>query len=129
QNRRLLRTFRLLQSTPLRYKESRRAPPTSLTSDMKVGLLRWGVLKHLKEGLGQPRFPLGNLILVNVYFVFFISVGSQACFSTISSDDKEKIGSEDDDFIKDKKELEPQGVDPVRGWGFRGVHKVSLATL
>lgn len=56
--------------------------------------------------------------------------GSQACFSTISSDEnEEKIGIEDDEFIEDKKELEPQGVDPMRGWGFRGVHKVSLATL
>ena len=30
-----------------------------------------------------------------------------------------------DDFFNDKIELQPQGVDPRRGWGFRGVHKVS----
>ncbi|RWW86000.1 hypothetical protein BHE74_00005275, partial [Ensete ventricosum] len=29
--------------------------------DMKVGLLKWEVLKHLKGGLGKPMFPLGNL--------------------------------------------------------------------
>ncbi|CAD5164829.1 unnamed protein product, partial [Musa acuminata subsp. malaccensis] len=135
QNRRLLRTFRLPLSTLLRHKAAA-PPPTSLTSfdsnldsldvkrrslqflcssDMKVGLLRWGVLKHLKEGLGQPRFPLG------------LYRGSQACFSTISSDEnEEKIGIEDDEFIEDKKELEPQGVDPMRGWGFRGVHKAII---
>ncbi|RWW42729.1 hypothetical protein BHE74_00051690, partial [Ensete ventricosum] len=105
QNRRLLRTFRLLQSTPLRYKESRRAPPTSLTSfDPNLDSL------DVKRRSLQLRYE-GGLIEMG---------SSQACFSTISSDDKEKIGSEDDDFIKDKKELEPQGVDPVRGWGFRG---------
>ncbi|URE24438.1 CK1 includes the casein kinase 1 kinases [Musa troglodytarum] len=85
------------------------------SSDMKVGLLRWGVLKHLKEGLGQPRFPLG------------LYRGSQACFSTISSDEnEEKIGIENDDFIEDKKELEPQGVDPRKGWSFRGVYKAII---
>ncbi|CAA6670654.1 unnamed protein product [Spirodela intermedia] len=31
---------------------------------------------------------------------------------------------EDDDFLPAKSELEPQGVDPKRGWNFRGVHKV-----
>lgn len=29
-----------------------------------------------------------------------------------------------DDIFNDKIELQPQGVDPRRGWGFRGVHKV-----
>lgn len=33
---------------------------------------------------------------------------------------------EEDDFIEEKRELEPQGVDPKRGWDFRGVHKVSI---
>ncbi|KAF9606024.1 hypothetical protein IFM89_021456 [Coptis chinensis] len=31
-----------------------------------------------------------------------------------------------DEFISNKKELEPQGVDPKRGWGFRGVHKAII---
>lgn len=31
---------------------------------------------------------------------------------------------DDDAFLPNKKDLEPQGVDPQRGWGFRGVHKV-----
>ncbi|CAL9156486.1 unnamed protein product, partial [Musa hybrid cultivar] len=99
--------FRSQPRFPRREKET--------LADMKVGLLRWGVLKHLKEGLGQPSFPLG------------LYRGSQACFSTISSDEnEEKIGIEDDEFIEDKKELEPQGVDPMRGWGFRGVHKAII---
>ncbi|XP_077215265.1 mitochondrially targeted single-stranded DNA binding protein isoform X3 [Tasmannia lanceolata] len=33
---------------------------------------------------------------------------------------------EDDNFITNKKELEPQGVDPKKGWGFRGVHKAII---
>ncbi|URE33625.1 RNA pol II accessory factor, Cdc73 family [Musa troglodytarum] len=36
---------------------------------------------------------------------------------------KEKYEIEHDNFIDDKKELEPQGVDPIKGWSFRGVHK------
>ncbi|XP_030459927.1 single-stranded DNA-binding protein, mitochondrial-like [Syzygium oleosum] len=46
-----------------------------------------------------------------------------------SEKDEEKkdddLGNEDDDILGDKKELQPHGVDPRRGWGFRGVHKVS----
>lgn len=56
--------------------------------------------------------------------------GSQACLSTMPFDEyKEKNEIEDDNFIDDKKELEPQGVDPIKGWGFRGVHKVSSSIL
>ncbi|CAA7407735.1 unnamed protein product [Spirodela intermedia] len=33
---------------------------------------------------------------------------------------------EDDDFLPAKSELEPQGVDPKRGWNFRGVHKAII---
>ncbi|RZC89691.1 hypothetical protein C5167_035686 [Papaver somniferum] len=33
---------------------------------------------------------------------------------------------DDDAFLPNKKDLEPQGVDPQRGWGFRGVHKAIL---
>ncbi|URE33618.1 RNA pol II accessory factor, Cdc73 family [Musa troglodytarum] len=50
--------------------------------------------------------------------------GSQACLSTMPFDEyKEKYEIEHDNFIDDKKELEPQGVDPIKGWSFRGVHK------
>jgi len=42
---------------------------------------------------------------------------------------EEKNEIEDDDFINDRKELDPQGVDPRKGWGFRGVHKVLLFML
>ncbi|XP_010245447.1 PREDICTED: single-stranded DNA-binding protein, mitochondrial-like [Nelumbo nucifera] len=33
---------------------------------------------------------------------------------------------EDDVFIPYKQDIEPQGVDPKRGWGFRGVHKAII---
>ncbi|GFZ07188.1 mitochondrially targeted single-stranded DNA binding protein [Actinidia rufa] len=36
------------------------------------------------------------------------------------------IEEDDDDFITEKPELQPQGVDPRRGWGFRGVHKAII---
>lgn len=48
-------------------------------------------------------------------------------YSTTTFDEfEEKDEVEDHDFINDRKELEPQGVDPKKGWGFRGVHKVFL---
>lgn len=28
--------------------------------------------------------------------------------------------------VKEESKLQPQGVDPKRGWGFRGVHKVYM---
>ncbi|RZS02481.1 hypothetical protein BHM03_00032542 [Ensete ventricosum] len=81
---------------------------------MKVGLLKWEVLKHLKGGLGKPMFPLG----------FYR--GSRACLSTMPFDEDNEKNEIEDNFIEDKKELEPQGVDPKRGWGFRGVHKAII---
>jgi hypothetical protein len=30
----------------------------------------------------------------------------------------------DNDHTDSKRELEPQSVDPRKGWGFRGVHRV-----
>lgn len=36
----------------------------------------------------------------------------------------EELDEEIDDFLGSKPELQLQGVDPKRGWGFRGVHKV-----
>ncbi|KAH7661381.1 Single-stranded DNA-binding protein [Dioscorea alata] len=38
----------------------------------------------------------------------------------------EKNEIEDDDFLDDKRELEPQWVDPKKGWGFRGVHRAII---
>ncbi|KAL5701011.1 hypothetical protein ACHQM5_026394 [Ranunculus cassubicifolius] len=48
--------------------------------------------------------------------------------STMSFDDVDGDSSAEldcDEFIA-KKDLEPQGVDPKRGWGFRGVHKAII---
>jgi hypothetical protein len=59
------------------------------------------------------------------------------CFSTFTSEtdagqpsrdnnglNKEELDDEFDDFLGGRPELQLQGVDPSRGWGFRGVHKV-----
>lgn len=50
--------------------------------------------------------------------------GQRACFSMISFDDGKDNNDTEDDFVEGKKDLEPQGVDPDKGWNFRGVHKV-----
>jgi hypothetical protein len=51
---------------------------------------------------------------------------SRAWSSTVSfSDLDEKNDMEyDNDHTDSKRELEPQSVDPRKGWGFRGVHRV-----
>ncbi|XP_057962438.1 single-stranded DNA-binding protein, mitochondrial [Malania oleifera] len=57
---------------------------------------------------------------------------SRSWCSTVSFDGendaaKNNEGEVDfDDFLGDKQELQPQGVDPRRGWGFRGVHKAII---
>lgn len=58
---------------------------------------------------------------------------SKAFISTRSSnpdDDIDNLGAsrgldiDDDDFLAEKPELQLQGVDPRKGWNFRGVHRV-----
>ncbi|KAL0422069.1 UNVERIFIED_CONTAM: Single-stranded DNA-binding protein, mitochondrial [Sesamum latifolium] len=60
---------------------------------------------------------------------------SKVCFSTGSFDsgndndnDNARAGGgldiEDDDFLPERPELQLQGVDPRKGWNFRGVHRV-----
>ncbi|KAH1138316.1 hypothetical protein AAZX31_10G140800 [Glycine max] len=39
---------------------------------------------------------------------------------------KEALDEEFDDFLGEKPELQLQGVDPKKGWGFRGVHKAII---
>lgn len=41
----------------------------------------------------------------------------------------DEVEEEFDDYLGVKHELQPQGVDPKRGWNFRGVHKVFNVTL
>lgn len=54
----------------------------------------------------------------------------QSWHSTMTFDNiEDKNEIEDDYFINDKKDLEPQGVDPKKGWGFRGVHKVMVTFI
>ncbi|OIW13049.1 hypothetical protein TanjilG_17609 [Lupinus angustifolius] len=56
-----------------------------------------------------------------------------SCYSTLfesnGADDKPNSGALDeefDDFLGGKPELQLQGVDPKKGWGFRGVHKAII---
>ncbi|XP_024638579.1 single-stranded DNA-binding protein, mitochondrial isoform X1 [Medicago truncatula] len=61
------------------------------------------------------------------------------CYSTFTSEtdagqpsrdnnglNKEELDDEFDDFLGGRPELQLQGVDPSRGWGFRGVHKAII---
>jgi len=64
------------------------------------------------------------------------------CYSTFTSEtdagqpsrdnnglNKEELDDEFDDFLGGRPELQLQGVDPSKGWGFRGVHKVLICIL
>lgn len=55
---------------------------------------------------------------------FWLSTGASE-----SDVDIEKNDGGDDDYDAFSNELQPQGVDPSRGWGYRGVHKVSPLCL
>lgn len=52
---------------------------------------------------------------------------SKLWFSTDTAENDGKESGVFDELLGDKdKELKPQGVDPTKGWLFRGVHKVYL---
>lgn len=59
-----------------------------------------------------------------------VVVGLRSWCSTVSSNGDNDCAKDDeldvefDDVLSEKPELQLQGVDPRKGWGFRGVHKV-----
>ncbi|XP_048231189.1 single-stranded DNA-binding protein, mitochondrial isoform X2 [Ricinus communis] len=63
-------------------------------------------------------------------------VGLQRSFKTLYSTESfsgendvgknNELDEEFDDFLGEKPELQIQGVDPRKGWGFRGVHKAII---
>lgn len=59
-------------------------------------------------------------------------INSKLWHSTVSFDvgdgDGKNSGSEesDIDLVSEKRDSQAQGVDPRKGWGFRGVHKVLM---
>ncbi|OAY78945.1 Single-stranded DNA-binding protein, mitochondrial [Ananas comosus] len=81
-----------------------------------MGSLRIGFLKRLNEVLTQPRTSFG------------IHRSLKAWNSTMSFDEfaEKNDMDDDDDPIVDKRNLEPQSVDPKKGWNFRGVHKAII---
>lgn len=74
---------------------------------------------------------LSHLLIVRVPFNFSVSScvsvaisaekGSRLWFSTAGPIDE---GVEEDFVEEERPELQPHGVDPRKGWGFRGVHRV-----
>ncbi|XP_059313252.1 single-stranded DNA-binding protein, mitochondrial [Lycium ferocissimum] len=65
--------------------------------------------------------------------VMGVQGSSRLCYSTgtFLSDDEpasnnEDVRIDDDDFLPEKPDLQLQGVDPRKGWNFRGVHKAII---
>ncbi|KAK1268243.1 hypothetical protein QJS04_geneDACA006762 [Acorus gramineus] len=75
-----------------------------------------GVLKCLRVAPSRTLCPLG------------LCKGLPMWYSTMSSDEhEENYVVDDEDFIPNSNRvLEPQGVDPKKGWNFRGVHKAII---
>lgn len=67
--------------------------------------------------------------------IVYVQRGFNSRYSTFDSEANQGNGEasveddDDDDIFTDKFEVAPQGVDPKRGWGYRGVHKVFLTPL
>uniref|UniRef100_A0A5B7BCI0 Putative single-strand-binding family protein n=1 Tax=Davidia involucrata TaxID=16924 RepID=A0A5B7BCI0_DAVIN len=63
-------------------------------------------------------------------FVAGVQGSSKLCYSTASDNNDDGKNNEVEDYVEDffagKPELQPQGVDPRKGWGFRGVHKAII---
>ncbi|KAK1292297.1 hypothetical protein QJS10_CPB17g00486 [Acorus calamus] len=73
-----------------------------------------GVLKCLRVAPSRARCPFG------------LCKGLPMWHSTMSSDEENNV-VEDEDFLPNaNRVLEPQGVDPKKGWNFRGVHKAII---
>ncbi|CAN6327665.1 unnamed protein product [Urochloa humidicola] len=87
------------------------APSVSTMSHASTGLLR-----GLRRVLEQQRIST----------VFCRQ--SQAWSSTVSFSDLDEKGDIDfdDDYTDSKRELQPHGVDPKKGWEFRGVHRAII---
>ncbi|KAL1546200.1 single-stranded DNA-binding protein, mitochondrial-like [Salvia divinorum] len=61
-------------------------------------------------------------ILPNFSTAGYLQRSSKAFFSTDSFSPE----IEDDDFLSERPELQLQGVDPRKGWNFRGVHRAII---
>ncbi|CAN6476043.1 unnamed protein product [Victoria cruziana] len=61
---------------------------------------------------------------------FGVQSGARLSYSTISYEEFEEVHSDGtndvEELIPNKREIQPQGVDPKRGWSFRGVHRAII---
>ncbi|XP_044980153.1 single-stranded DNA-binding protein, mitochondrial-like isoform X1 [Hordeum vulgare subsp. vulgare] len=102
------------------FHEQARADPGGRCSRgaglITMGSVGTGLLKGLRRVLEQQRKSVD------------LCRTSRAWSSTVSfSDIDEKDDMGDDGDLKDsRRELEPQSVDPKKGWGFRGVHRAII---
>ena len=78
--------------------------------------------------LGRHFMMICDFVLLAL--VVSMQRSSKSWLSTMSFDgDNDGVKNDDleedlNDLLGDKTDLQPQGVDPRKGWGFRGVHKV-----
>ncbi|KAK8943013.1 hypothetical protein KSP39_PZI009027 [Platanthera zijinensis] len=79
-----------------------------------MGLLRGRFINRLRSSLMQHKSP------------FDLQRFSRVCLSTSTLSGFEDKEIDDTGFLYDQKEMEPQGVDPRKGWNFRGVHKAII---
>ncbi|XP_043708305.1 single-stranded DNA-binding protein, mitochondrial isoform X2 [Telopea speciosissima] len=78
------------------------------------------IVKHLRIAAPTRATPsLGGQTSLKLWH-------STLSFSDVVDDGVSNADVEDDNLMPEKPDLEPQGVDPRRGWGFRGVHKAII---
>lgn len=68
-------------------------------------------------------FDYHLFLLVSENVVISAERGSKSWFSTGPID--EGVEEEFEEIVSERPELQPHGVDPRKGWGFRGVHRVN----
>ncbi|XP_042499095.1 single-stranded DNA-binding protein, mitochondrial isoform X2 [Macadamia integrifolia] len=78
------------------------------------------IVKHLRVAPPTRATPsLGGQTSLKLWH-------STLSFSDGVDEGENNADVEDDNLMPEKPDLEPQGVDPRRGWGFRGVHKAII---
>ncbi|KAK7269396.1 hypothetical protein RIF29_22122 [Crotalaria pallida] len=90
---------------------------------LKMNSVALKVSKHLRVStLNSSSHVAGVLRTGSSSYSTFESEGN----SFNDKPNNEALDEEFDDFLGGKPELQMQGVDPKRGWGFRGVHKAII---
>ncbi|KAF3778262.1 Single-stranded DNA-binding protein [Nymphaea thermarum] len=80
--------------------------------------------------VGKVPFEKSYPLTYGLGFAIGLQRGPQLCYSTISYGEFEEahtdLPNDDEELIPNKREIQPQGVDPKKGWNFRGVHRAII---